>query len=266
MTRTRSPALVGRYRLADPVGVGGSGTVWRAWDLRSERWVAAKLLRRYDEELLLRFVREQAVRIRHPHVLAPRGWAAEDDVAVIVSDLVRGGSVSDLRRAAGPLPEGFVVALLDQALQALVAVHAGDVVHGDVKPANLLLEPTGSGRPHLRLADFGVATGRDDRVVFTRAGPVGTAGYLAPDQESGAPPEPAQDLYALGITGRRLLAGPAPVATLLDSLTRPEARLRPSASDALDRLRSLPVRRGPAWPAVRDRLGPDPVVRRAWLR
>lgn len=268
MARTRGPTVVGRYLLTDPVGVGGTGTVWRAWDLRSERYVAAKLLRSYDEVLLLRFVREQAVRIAHPHVLAPRGWAAEDDVAVIVSDLVRGGSVRDLRRAAGALPEGFVVTLLDQALQALVAVHAAGVVHGDVKPANLLLEPTGSGRPHLRLADFGVATGAGDAVVFTGDGPVGTPGYLAPDQEAGAPPDPAQDVFALGVTGRRLLAGPAPVATLLDSMSRPEARLRPPAARALERLRDLPVRRGAAWPVVPDRLGPDPAppTRRRLLR
>ena len=254
---------MGRYELADQVGRGGTGTVWRAWDRREERYVAAKLLRRYDEALLLRFVREQALRIRHPHVLAPRGWAAEDDVAVIVSDLVRGGSVRDLLRA-GPLPEAFAVVLLDQALQALVAVHAAEVVHGDVKPANLLLEPSGAGRPHLRLADFGVASAADG-VVFRTDGPVGTPGYLAPDQVRGAPPEPAQDLYALGVTGRRLLRGPAAVTTLLDSMARPEAQLRPSAAAALERLRSLPVRRGAAWPVVPDRLGPDP-GRRGWLR
>jgi eukaryotic-like serine/threonine-protein kinase len=254
---------VGRYQLADQVGLGGTGTVWRAFDLREERWVAAKLLQRYDEALLLRFVREQALRIAHPHVLAPRGWAAEDDVAVIVSDLVRGGSVGDLLRA-GPLPEGFAVALLDQALQALVAVHAARVVHGDVKPANLLLEPTGAARPHLRLADFGIASAHDG-VVFRSDGPVGTPGYLAPDQERGAPAHPAQDLYALGVTGRRMLRGSAAVSTLLDSMTRPEARLRPSAAAALERLRSLPVRRGAAWPVVGDAIGPDP-VRRGWLR
>ncbi|WP_220451225.1 serine/threonine-protein kinase [Nocardioides dongkuii] len=265
MARPPTPAIVGRYVLGDPVGIGGVGAVWRAWDLREERWVAAKVLRRYDEALLLRFVREQALRVRHPHVLAPHGWAAEDGVAVIVSELVRGGSVADLVRAAGPLPEGLVVALLDQALQALAAVHDRGVVHGDVKPANLLLEPTGTGRPHLRLADFGLASARDG-VVFPDTGPVGTPGFLAPDQARGAPPDPAQDLYALGVTGRLLLAGPAAVSTVLDSMTRPEARLRPAAAAALDRLRTLPVRRGAAWPAVPDRLGPDPAVPRRFLR
>lgn len=263
MARPRAPSVVGRYLLADPVGAGGSGTVWRAWDLRAERWVAAKVLRAYDEAPLLRFVREQAVRIRHPHVLAPRGWAAEDGVAVIVSDLVRGGSVRDLL-GAHPTAEGFAVLVLDQALQALVAVHATGVVHGDVKPANLLLEPTGTGHPHLRLADFGVAAVRDG-VVFTAAGPVGTPGYLAPDQEGGAPPEPAQDVFALGVSGRLLLPAPGPVTTLLDAMTRPEARLRPSAAAALRRLRSLPLPRGGRWPDVPDRLGPDP-PRRRWLR
>lgn len=260
MARPRRPPIVGRYQLADQVGLGGTGTVWRAWDLRAERYVAAKLLRPRGGALLLRFVREQSLRIRHPHVLAPCGWAAEDDVALIVSDLVRGGSVAELTRA-GPLPESLAVLLLDQALQALVAVHAAGIVHGDVKPANLLLEPTGAGRPHLRLADFGVAAAGDG-VVFRCTGPVGTPGFLAPDQERGAAPDPAQDVFALGVTGRRLLRGPAAVRTLLDSMSRPEARLRPTAAHALDRLRSLPVRRGGAWPVVPDRLGPDPPRRR----
>ncbi len=257
LRRAPGPVLVGRYLLADHLGLGGSGSVWRAWDRRESRYVAVKVLRDHDEELLLRFVREQALRITHRHVLAPLGWAAEDGVALIASELVRGGSLADLRRTAGPLPEGFAVALLDQALQALAAVHAAGVVHGDVKPANLLLEPTGLGRPHLRLADFGIASPAGARVVFTADGPVGTPGYLAPEQQAGAPPEPAQDLYALGVTGRRLLPSGSAVTTLLDSMTRPEPARRPSAAAALARLRELPVRPGRRWPEVVDRLGPD---------
>ena len=70
--------------------------VHRALDLRTRRHVAAKVLRGADPEALLRFVREQGHRVEHPHVLAPLGWAAEDDVALLAMELVLGGSVRDL--------------------------------------------------------------------------------------------------------------------------------------------------------------------------
>ena len=79
----------GRYRLLDQVGSGGMGSVWRAYDLRTGRHVALKVLGRHSSTLLARFVREQAVRVRHPHVVAPHGWAAEDDLVVLAMELVR---------------------------------------------------------------------------------------------------------------------------------------------------------------------------------
>ena len=96
--------------LLEEIGRGGTGVVHRARDLRTRRYVAAKVLRGGDPEALLRFVREQAHRIEHPHVLAPLGWAAEDDVALIAMELVLGGSVRDLLAGGGPQPEDVVAA------------------------------------------------------------------------------------------------------------------------------------------------------------
>src|SRR5690349_15740778 len=117
------------------------GSVWRARDGRTREVVAAKVLGVHDSATLLRFVREQGLRIRHPHVLTPTGWAAEDHQVVLGMELVRGGSVDQLLAEHGPLPAAYAAALLDQLLQALGAVHAAGVVHRDLKPANLLLEP-----------------------------------------------------------------------------------------------------------------------------
>jgi serine/threonine protein kinase len=249
---------VGRYAFLELIGQGGTGSVWMTWDRRDRRMVAAKVLSIYtggpDPAALMRFVREQSLRIRHPHVLTPTGWAAEDDVVLLVTELVRGGSLLDLLREDPRLPESFVVVLLDQLLQALAAVHSHGVVHGDVKPANLLLEATGPGRPHLRLADFGVATYDADGVRFESEPPIGTPGYLAPEQVEGAAPDTSQDVYAAGVVARRMLLSPGAVTTLLDSMTRADALRRPSAAEALARLRSLPVKRGGTWPVVPDRL------------
>src|SRR5688500_13130030 len=106
--RTTLPPLAGRYDLIDQVGAGAMGSVWRARDLRTGELVAAKVLGAHDSGMLLRFVREQAVRIAHPHVVAPTGWAAEDHRVVFAMDLVRGGSLEALRAEHGPLPPSYV--------------------------------------------------------------------------------------------------------------------------------------------------------------
>ena len=248
----RNRPLAGRYVLADRIGVGGMGAVWRARDLRTGNWVAAKVLGRHDAELLLRFVHEQAVRIAHPHVLAPTGWAAEDDVVVLTMDLVRGGSVADVLADHGVLPEPLVRVLLDQMLRGLGAVHAAGIVHRDVKPANLLLEATGRGRPQLRVADFGIAASAEEHRWTGAAGPLGTEGYLAPEHFRGAPPDPRQDVYAAGVVAVELLTGRrppprhgapnGPLRPLLEAMTEPDpARRTPSVGAALHHLRRLGV-------------------------
>ena len=221
-----------RYLLLDEIGRGAGGSVHVAWDRWKRRHVAAKVP--HTTPL-------PHVPLEHPHVLVPTAWS-EDGPTVLVMDLVRGGSLLDLCVDSGRLPEAYVAIVVDQLIQALVAVHAAGVVHRDVKPANLLLEATGSGRPHVRLADFG-----DDTTI-------GTRGYLAPEREAGSLPHPSQDVYAAGVLTRRLLDRPGPLATLAASMTRTEPERRPSATDALARLRSLPVPRGGRWPRVPDRL------------
>lgn len=256
--RAPDPPLAGRYALLDEIGSGGMGSVWRAWDLRARRQVAVKLLGRYDDPLLQRFVREQGVRVRHPHVVAPHDWAVDGGRVLLAMDLVAGGSVATLRAERGPLPEPLVALLLDQLLQALDAVHSAGIVHRDVKPANLLLEP---GPVHLRLADFGVAAVLGGRRL-TGAGSVGTRGYTAPEQEQGAAPHPAQDLYAVGVVGRELAGRrPALLGPLLDALADPDPALRPpSAADALARLRRLRLPAPDPAVLLPDRLGPAPCV------
>ena len=258
MTGMGNPPLAGRYQLIDQIGAGGMGSVWRAWDLRNQVFVAAKVLGQHDSGMLLRFVREQSVRIRHPHVVAPSGWAAEDTLVVFTMDLVRGGSVQTLLGDHGRLPESYVAVVLDQTLQALEAVHNAGVVHRDVKPANLLLEPTGTRRPHVRLGDFGVAALIDEVRLTRFPGAIGTDGYMAPEQAHGAAPEPRQDLYALGVVGVQMLTGLGPrhqngvpdgaLRPLLESLLEADPERRPeSASAALDTLRGIGVPGGAPW-------------------
>lgn len=204
--------FAGRYELVDPIGRGGVGAVWRSWDHRRRRYVAAKVLQQRDAHALLRFVREQALRIDHPNVLAPASWAADDDKVLFTMDLVRGGSLSHLIGDYGPLPPRFVCVLLDQLLAGLTAVHAEGVVHRDIKPANILLEATGTGTPHIRLSDFGIAMRKGDARLTETNYVVGTPGYFAPEQMLGVEPDFPADLYAVGLVALYLLSGQKPDA------------------------------------------------------
>ncbi|MBM7167198.1 serine/threonine protein kinase [Streptomyces sp. G44] len=207
--------FAGRYELVDPIGRGGVGAVWRAWDHRRRRYVAAKVLQQSDAHALLRFVREQALRIDHPHVLAPASWAADDDKVLFTMDLVAGGSLAQVIGDYGPLPPRFVCTLLDQLLSGLAAVHAEGVVHRDIKPANILLEATGSGRPHLRLSDFGISMRKGEPRLTETDHVLGTPGYFAPEQMLGAEPDFTADLFAVGLVALYLLEGAKPDAKAL---------------------------------------------------
>ncbi|MFI5522103.1 serine/threonine-protein kinase [Streptomyces platensis] len=210
--------FAGRYELIDPIGRGGVGAVWRAWDARRRRYVAAKVLQQSDAHTLLRFVREQALRIDHPHVLAPASWAADDDKVLFTMDLVNGGSLAHLIGDYGPLPPRFVCTLLDQLLAGLTAVHAEGVVHRDIKPANVLLEATGTGRPHLRLSDFGIAMRKGEPRLTEANYVVGTPGYFAPEQLLGSEPDFPADLFAVGLVALYLITGTKPDAEAMSEV------------------------------------------------
>ncbi len=242
--------FAGRYELADPIGRGGVGAVWRAWDHRRRRYVAAKVLQQSDAHSLLRFVREQALRIDHPHVLAPASWAADDDKVLFTMDLVGGGSLVHLVGDYGPLPPAFVCTLLDQLLAGLAAVHAEGVVHRDIKPANVLLEATGTGRPRLRLSDFGIAMRLGEPRLTEANYVVGTPGYLAPEQLLGAEPDFPADLFAAGLVALYLLEGAKPDAkALIEYFT---AHGTPGAPKGVPE---------PLWQVVAALVQPDPQAR-----
>lgn len=239
--------FAGRYELIDPIGRGGAGAVWRAWDHRRRRYVAAKVLLQSDAHTLLRFVREQALRIDHPHVLAPASWAADDDKVLFTMDLVAGGSLAHVIGDYGALPPRFVCTLLDQLLSGLAAVHAEGVVHRDIKPANILMEATGTGRPHLRLSDFGIAMRKGEPRLTETAYVVGTPGYLAPEQLLGSEPDFTADLFAVGLVGLYLLQGTKP-----DSQALVEQFFTHGTPDAPE---GVPA---PLWDVLAALLQPDP--------
>ncbi|MER5201587.1 serine/threonine-protein kinase [Streptomyces sp. NPDC002825] len=242
--------FAGRYELIDPIGRGGAGAVWRAWDHRRRRYVAAKVLLQSDAHTLLRFVREQALRIDHPHVLAPASWAADDDKVLFTMDLVAGGSLAHVIGDYGPLPPRFVCTLLDQLLSGLATVHAEGVVHRDIKPANILMEVTGTGRPHLRLSDFGISMRKGEPRLTETNYVVGTPGYFAPEQLLGAEPDFTADLFAVGLVALYLLQGRKPDSQAL--VEHFLAHGTPGAPEGIPE---------PLWQVLAGLLQPDPQAR-----
>ncbi|MEU5642503.1 serine/threonine-protein kinase [Streptomyces milbemycinicus] len=238
--------FAGRYELVDPIGRGGVGAVWRVWDHRRRRYVAAKVLQQRDAHTLLRFVREQALRIDHPYVLAPASWAADDDKVLFTMDLVGGGSLAHLIGDYGPLPPRYVCTLLDQLLSGLAAVHAEGVVHRDIKPANILLEATGTGRPHVRLSDFGIALTKGEPRLTEANYVMGTPGYFAPEQMMGEEPDFPADLFAVGLVALYLLSGHKPDA---DALIKLFEQGVPNAPTGVPE---------PLWQVIANLLQPDP--------
>ncbi|WP_446666765.1 serine/threonine-protein kinase [Flexivirga sp. B27] len=268
------PPFAGRYDLEQQIGTGGTGSVWRAYDRKHDRWVAVKVLTQSEAGTLLRFVREQSLRVQHPHVVAPQGWAADDEHIALSMDLVPGGSVETLLGDHGPLPETYVAVLLDQLLDGLAAIHRAGVVHRDVKPANLLLEPTGSERPFVRLADFGLAARAGEPRLTQRGHRVGTPGFVAPETAT-ADPAPSVDIYSVGVLGRVLLSGMnaehlppqgnSALWPLLQQLSDPDPARRPTAQE-VRRLLAPFVPPGTPWlaepepPYVFEQIAPPDVA------
>ena len=206
--------LGGRYRLDHVAGHGGMATVFAAYDTVLDRPVAIKLLaRRRDETGVIqeRFEREARAeaKIVHPNVVSVHDIGeADDGRPYIVMDFVQGRSLQEFIAEDGPLSSERVAIMGMGIARALAAAHLLGIIHRDVKPANVIIDP--QGIPHVM--DFGLARelyGADP--ALTAPGVlVGTAYYVAPEQARYGTASPATDLYALGAVLYHALTGEPP--------------------------------------------------------
>jgi len=243
----------GHLRVLGRLGGGSSGEVHRAFDTVLEREVALKLLRDDGAGQARAFIAEarRLAQVRHPNVLAVHGAAIHDGRAGLWADLVEGRSLRDWVAGEGARPAAQVLEAGIALAAALAAVHAAGLVHGDVKPANVVREEDG-GR--LVLMDFGSAGNRDEA---GRHGLLGSPLSMAPEQLRGEPVGPSADLYGLGVVLYFLAAGKVPVAApTLTALA--QAHTADQARSAALRLAELPrALRG----LVADLLAGDPARR-----
>ena len=211
---------VGRYRLQAPIGKGGMGEVWLAWDESLRRNIALKILRGAmtpNPEVVRRFEREAqaAGQLRGLHVVRIFDFGASDDgLYYIAMEHLSGMDLGRLVEEFGPLPEARAVCVVRQACEALEEAHAAGIIHRDLKPHNLFMTRVGDDPDFVKLLDFGVARLRDAAAVadtLTWTGVVvGTPSYMAPELLQGAPADERSDLYALGGTLHFLVTGATP--------------------------------------------------------
>ncbi|MFE5619697.1 serine/threonine-protein kinase [Streptomyces sp. NPDC056524] len=207
--------LAGRYRLAEAIGRGGMGKVWRAHDEVLHRLVAVKELTagRFvaEADRLVLHARTQkearaAARITHPGVVTVHDVLEHDDRPWIVMQYVDGPSLADAAKEAGTIEAGEAARIGLHVLGALRAAHAAGVLHRDVKPGNVLLARDG----RVLLTDFGIAAIEGDSTITRTGELVGSIDYLAPERVRGGDPGPASDLWSLGATLYTAVEGTSP--------------------------------------------------------
>jgi WD40 repeat protein/transcriptional regulator with XRE-family HTH domain/tRNA A-37 threonylcarbamoyl transferase component Bud32 len=229
------------FQLAERIGTGGYGAVYRATQAGIDREVAIKIiLPKYADrpEFIRRFEAEAQLvaRLEHPHIVPLYDYWREPGVAYLVMRFLRGGSLETLLKD-GPLTTEVLLHLLEQICAALHTAHRVGVIHRDIKPANVLLDEDGNAY----LADFGVAKDltisktadltQDDVVI-------GSPAYISPEQILVEPVKPQTDIYSLGVmlyellTGRKPFPGPTPVAYIQQHLNEPLPLLSQQNSDS----------------------------------
>ncbi|MFI0511480.1 protein kinase [Streptomyces sp. WSLK1-5] len=249
--------LAGRYRLADPIGKGGMGRVWRAHDEVLHRAVAIKELTAAlyvsegDQAVLLARTRAEAraaARINHSAVVTVHDVLDHDGRPWIVMELVEGRSLADAVKEDGRIEAREAARIGMWVLRALRAAHSAGVLHRDVKPGNVLLARDG----RVLLTDFGIAQIEGDTTITRTGEVVGSVDYLAPERVRGADPGPSADLWALGATLYTAVEGRSPFRRTTP-LTTMQA--------VVDEEPAEPRNAGPLGPVIAALLHKDPAVR-----
>ncbi len=264
--------LEGRYTIEREIGRGGMATVYLAREHKHERLVVLKVLKpevasAWGERRFLREVRLTA-RLAHPHILAfiDSGEVGDPPLLFYVMPYVGGETLRARLRRERALEPGVALVLLRDVADALAYAHRAGIVHRDIKPENLLC--VGG---HAYLLDFGIATLPDppvtDEHLTAEGTAIGTAGYMAPEQASGAEADFPADVYAWGVVAREMLTGAGPgdlaleratlppgvppaCARLIDASLSPDPAERPTAGALLETRDARVVPRADSGPRI----------------
>ncbi len=199
------------YQILERLGRGGMGTVYRARQIALDREVALKVLSaRYsdDKTFINRFFKEAqaAARLNHPNVVQVYDVREEKGLYLISLEMMDGGTVQDLASAEGALPIPQVIRIARDAARGLVYAERKGIVHGDIKPDNLMLNSDGV----VKISDLGLARDAGEVAHQGEEGIFGTPHFISPEQAQGRAVDSRSDIYSLGATLYRLLTGETP--------------------------------------------------------
>lgn len=206
---------IGKYDIVGLLGRGGMGIVYKGIDRSLDREVAIKTLTgaiSNDPDMLARFYDEgrKTGSFKHPNIVTVYELGDHNGVPYIAMELVEGNPLDKLIRADQPLPIVECLRIIEELCSALAYAHRRNVIHRDVKPANVLVQPDGM----VKLLDFGIARlgeKKSKELSLTRAGHIiGTLDYMAPERLRDKPLDGRSDLYAAGVVLYQLVCGQLP--------------------------------------------------------
>ncbi|MDR3686740.1 MAG: Stk1 family PASTA domain-containing Ser/Thr kinase [Coriobacteriia bacterium] len=244
-----------RYRVIEKIGTGGMADVYKAVDEVLGRTVAVKVMHpRYasDPSFAARFRQEAqaAANLVSPNIVNMYDWGADGDTYYMVMEYVRGSDLKSIIQQKGSLASAKVADIGAQVCAALSVAHGYDIIHRDIKPHNIMVQPDGS----VKVMDFGIA--RAGNSTMTQTGSVlGTAHYVSPEQAQGKELHATSDLYSLGIvlyeasTGQLPFDADTPVAVALKQVNeqpKPPRAVRPDVDPALEAIIVKAMQKNPA--------------------
>ena len=242
----KSPIISGRYELKEIVGTGGMSVVYRAWDLKYNREVAVKVLRREyieDEDFIRRFNHEAqaASKMSHPNIVNMLDVGQDGEIRYIVMEYVKGQTLKELIRKSGRIRPARAVQMTMRILAAVDHAHRNHIVHRDIKPQNILVDENGV----VKVADFGIArlTTSGSTLTQNDGNVLGSVHYFSPEQANGLVADEKSDLYSVGVvlyemvTGQVPFDGDSPISVALKHVReapRSTRTLNPETSRGLD--------------------------------
>lgn len=222
----------GRYRITERIGIGGMAEVYKAQDQVLGRTVAVKvMLPQYaaDPEFTARFKQEaaSAANLQSPYIVNVYDWGHDDGTYFIVMEFVRGTDLKSAIQQRGAINQRKVAEIGSQVCQALSVAHGLDIIHRDIKPQNIMVQPDGN----VKVMDFGIARAKNS-VKTQTSSVLGTAHYISPEQAQGKELDGTSDMYSLGCvlyeaaTGQLPFDGPDAVSVAMRQVN--EAPVPPS--------------------------------------
>ncbi|MEE0845980.1 MAG: Stk1 family PASTA domain-containing Ser/Thr kinase [Eggerthellaceae bacterium] len=232
-----------RYQITECIGVGGMAEVYRAQDNVLGRIVAVKVMLPQfasDENFTKRFKQEaaSAANLSSPYIVNVYDWGQDEGTYYIVMEYVRGSDLKTAINERGAINQRKVAEIGSQVCQALSVAHKQDIIHRDVKPQNIMVQPDGN----VKVMDFGIARAKNSTMDKT-ASVLGTAHYISPEQAQGKDLTPASDIYSLGVvlyeavTGKLPFDGPDAVSVAMKQVQEqpePPSQLRPDLDPGLE--------------------------------